>query len=163
MGVRNCKDIGENLQRIVKVLMKNDNLVNLLYYSEKDPLSQPFLTQQQKQDEIFEKRIKIIPKLNPQEDAKSTIALMATSGHGLADNGEFKTVVIPVEVFVPMTQWIIKDTNLRPYAILGEIQSTLNGLTINGLGKLYGGDFDYNFGTDEMSAFIQTFYLTSYD
>ena len=27
MGVRNCREIGENLQRIVKRLMANDNLV----------------------------------------------------------------------------------------------------------------------------------------
>jgi hypothetical protein len=44
MGVRNCKELGENLQKIVRRLMANDNLVNLLYYSDKDPLSQPYLT-----------------------------------------------------------------------------------------------------------------------
>ena len=48
MGVRNCKEIGENLQKIVRRLMANNNLVNLLYYTDKDPLSQPYLTEEQK-------------------------------------------------------------------------------------------------------------------
>jgi hypothetical protein len=45
MGVRNCAEIGENLQKIVKRLLANDNLVNLLYYTDKDPLNQPHLTE----------------------------------------------------------------------------------------------------------------------
>ena len=53
MGVRNCREIGENLQKIVTRLMANDKLVNLIYYSDKDPLSQPYLTDEQKKQEIF--------------------------------------------------------------------------------------------------------------
>ena len=32
MAVRNCGEMGENLQKIVSRLLANDNLVNLLYY-----------------------------------------------------------------------------------------------------------------------------------
>ena len=49
MGVRNCQEIGENLQKIVKRLLANDNLIKLLYYTDKDPLSQPLLTEEEKQ------------------------------------------------------------------------------------------------------------------
>ena len=48
MGVRNCRDIGENLQKIVSRLMANDTLVNLLYYTGKDPYSEPSLSQEEK-------------------------------------------------------------------------------------------------------------------
>jgi hypothetical protein len=54
MGVRNCQEIGENLQKIVKRLLANDNLVKLLYYTDKDPLSQPLLTEEDKKEKIFE-------------------------------------------------------------------------------------------------------------
>ena len=40
--------------------MSNDNLVNLLYYTDKDPLSHEDLTQKQIQEEIFEKLIKTL-------------------------------------------------------------------------------------------------------
>ena len=161
-GVRNCADIGENAQKIMKRLLANQNLLKLLYYTDKDPYNHEDLTDEQIQDEVFEKLVKIIPRVGPKETAHSIIAMRVVSGHK-GDNDEFKDVIIAIEVFVPLTQWIIKDIQLRPFAILGEIQKSLNNKTINGLGKLQGGDFDLNFLTDEISCYEQVFYLTSYD
>ena len=163
MNVRNCTDIGVNAQYIVKRLLANQNLLKLLYYTDKDPLSHDDLTQEQIQNEIFEKLVKIVPRVGPKETAHSIIAIRIARARGLASNSEFKNVNISVEVFVPMTQWIIKDTNLRPFAIMGEVQKSLNGKKIEGLGKLTGGDFSLNFLTEEISAYEQTFVLTSYD
>ena len=163
MKVRNCADIGVNAQYIIKRLLANQNLLKLLYYTDKDPLSQPDLTQEQIQNEIFEKLVKIVPRVGPKETAHSLITLRISRARGLERNNEFKNVYMSIEVFVPMTQWIIKDTNLRPFAIMGEIQESLDGKKIEGLGKLQGGDFDLNFLTEEISAYEQDFTLTSYD
>ena len=163
MNVRNCTDIGVNAQYIIKRLMANQNLLKLLYYTDKDPLSHEDLTQEQIQNEVFEKLIKVVPRVGPKETAHSMVALRIARGRGLAQNTEFKNVSISLEVFVPLTQWIIKDINLRPFAIMGEIQKSLNNKKIEGLGKLTGGDFDLNFLTEEVSAYEQTFVLTSYD
>lgn len=163
MAVRNCAEIGENLQKIVTRLMANDELVKLLYYTDKDPLNQPVLTQKQKQEEIFEKLIKIIPRVGPKEDAKSIIVVKATRAAKDPSNTEFRNVKIQIEIFVPLTQWFIKDTNLRPYLIMGEIEKSLNGKTVNGIGRMSGGDFDTNFFTEEIGVFEQTFWITSYE
>ena len=163
MGVRNCADIGENLQKIMKRLLANQNLLKLLYYTDKDPLNNFDLTDEQIQNEIFEKFVKIIPRVGPKDTAHSVITIRVTRARQDSKNDEFKNVNINIEVFVPLTQWIIKDVQLRPFAILGEIQKSLNGKTVNGLGKLKGGEFDLNFLTDEISAYEQYFYLTSYD
>lgn len=163
MNVRNCSDIGVNAQYIVKRLLANQDLLKLLYYTDKDPLSHEDLTQEQIQNEIYEKLVKIVPRVGPKETAHSLVAIRIARARGLASNNEFKNVMISVEVFVPMTQWIIKDTNLRPFAIMGEVQKSLNGKKIEGLGKLTGGDFSLNFLTEEISAYEQTFVLTSYD
>lgn len=163
MAVRNCAEIGENLQKIVKKLITNQRLLKLLYYTGDDPLGCVDIDENIINTKIVGKLIKLVPKLDPSEIDYSVIGIMARSGSKLDSNSEFRTVIITIEVFVPLTKWMIKDTNLRPYAILGEIQRSLDGLTINGLGKLTGGDFDYNFGSDEMSGFMQTFYITSYD
>lgn len=96
--IRNCKDIGVNLQRIMKRLMQNDNLVKLLYYTDKDPLSNENLTEEQKESEIFEKLIKIVPRIGPKETASSIIALRVVTGKKNQDNSEFKDVLISVEV-----------------------------------------------------------------
>ena len=44
-----------------------------------------------------------------------------------------------------------------------KVRNSLNGKTVNGLGKMIGGDFDTNFYTDENSTFEQTFWITSYE
>ena len=163
MNVRNCTDIGVNAQYIVKRLLANQNLLKLLYYTDKDPLNHEDLTQEQIQNEVFEKLVKIVPRVGPKETAHSIIAVRIARARGLASNNEFKNVNISIEVFVPLTQWIIKDTNLRPFAIMGEVQKSLNGKKIEGLGKMLGGDFDLNFLTEEISAYEQTFVITSYD
>lgn len=163
MGVRNCAEVGENLQKIMTRLMANDNLVNLLYYTDKDPLNQPHLSNEEKKKFIYEKLIKIIPRVGPKETANSIVAIRVVNGRKDTSNTEFRNIKVSVEVFVPLTQWIIKDTNLRPFAILGEIEKSLEGKTINGLGKIEGGDFDLNFLTEEIGAYEQVFWITSYE
>ena len=163
MGVRNCAEVGENLQKIMTRLMANDNLVNLLYYTDKDPLSQPHLTDEEKKKNVYEKLIKIVPRIGPKETANSIIAIRVVNGHKDNSNSEFRNIKIGIEVFVPLTQWIIKNTNLRPFAILGEIENSLVGKKINGLGKIEGGDFDLNFLTEEIGAYEQVFWITTYD
>ena len=163
MGVRNCAEIGENLQKIVTRLMANDDLVNLLYYTDKDPLSQPHLSDEEKKEKIFEKLIKIVPSVESREDERSVIVIRVTGGNRVGSNTEFRNVKIAIQVFVPMTTWIFKNTNLRPFAILGEIENSLQGKTINGLGKIEGGDFDLSFLTKEMSAYQQNFWIVAYE
>lgn len=161
--VRNCIDLGINAQKVIKRLLANQNLLKLLYYTDKDPLSQPDLTQEQIQNEVFEKLVKIVPRVGPKETAHSIIALRIARGRTDMQNSEFKHVTMSMEIFVPLTQWIIKDTNLRPFAIMGEIQKSLNGKKIDGLGKMNGGDFDLDFLTEEISAYLMTFSVTTYD
>lgn len=163
MGIRNCRDVGENLQKIVSRLMANDNLVNLLYYTGKDPLNEKPLTQEEKKKLVYEKLIKVVPRVGPKETAASIIVIRVPRARTNSSNGEFKDLLIEIEVFVPLTQWMIKDSNLRPFAILGEIQESLNGKSINGLGKMTGGDFDLNFLSDEICCYVQSFMLTSYE
>lgn len=161
--VRNLEELGPNLQDIITRLQSNQNLLKLLYYTDKDPLSQPDLTKEQIQKEVFEKLIKVIPRVGPKETAKSLISLRIVRGRKNPENGEFRNISISIEVFVPLTQWFIKDSNLRPFCILGEIQKSLDGKRIDGLGKLSGGDFDLNFLTDEISCYETTYGIITYD
>lgn len=162
MGVRNCAEIGDNLHRIINRLMANDDLVNLLYYTDKDPLNQKPLSEDQKKKEVFEKLIKIVPRVGPKETAHSLVAIRVARGNKNMENNEFRNISIVFDIFVPLTQWIIKDENLRPFKILGEIEKSLNGKTINGLGKMSGGDFDLNFLTEEVCCYTQQYEIIAY-
>lgn len=163
MATRNLADMGSNLQKIITRLQSNQNLLKLLYYTGKDPYSEKEVTAEQIKNEVFEKLIKVVPRVGPKETAQSLIALRVVRGSSNEQNDEFRDFEIDIEVFVPMTQWIIKDSNLRPFAIMGEIHKSLNRKTIDGLGKMVGGNFRINFLTDEMSCYEMTYYITSYD
>lgn len=162
MGARNCQELGVNLQKICSRLMANDQLINLLYYEDLDPLNQKLLNEQQKQ-KLFNDLICIVPRVGTREDSRSVIAIYIPKASSLSGNKEFKNVIIAVDIFVPLNQWIIKDSNLRPFAIMGEIQSSLNDKTVNGLGKIKGGDFELVTLTDEMSVYRQTYMITEYE
>lgn len=161
--VRNLAEVGLNLQKIVSRLQMNQNLLKLLYYTEKNPLEQPDLTKEQIKEEVFEKLIKVVPRVGPKETAASLVAIRVVNGRNNSMNNEIEDIEIAIEVFVPLTQWFIKDSNLRPFSIMGEIQKSLNGKNIDGFGKMNGGDFDLNFLTEEMSCYEMTYTITSYD
>lgn len=161
--VRNLQELGPNLQKIVTRLESNQTLLKLLYYSDKDPLSHPDLTQKQIQEEVFEKLIKVVPRVGPKETAQSLISLRVITGTTNRGNSEFVDIGLGIEVFVPLTQWMIKDTNLRPFSIMGEIQKTLNGKVVNGMGKIQGGDFSLNFLTEEISCYEMSFDFVEYE
>ena len=163
MGVRNCAELGENLQKIVKRLLANDDLVKLLYYEQDDPMSQSVLSMEVKEKEVFEKLIKTVPRVGTKDTAKSVIVVYVQRAGKLSGNKEFRNVRILVDVIVPLTQWYIRDTNFRPFAILGQVQSSLDDKTVNGLGKISGGDFELNFVTDDVICYQQVYEITEYD
>lgn len=163
MATRNLADLGLNLQKITSRLQTNQNLLKLIYYTSKDPLSEEDLTEEQIKTEVYNKLIKIVPRIGYKETAQSMISMRVVRGRNNPENGEFRDFEIDIEVFVPLTQWFIKDSNLRPFAIMGEVHKSLNNKTINGLGKMKGGNFQINFLTDEIVSYEMVYYITSYD
>ena len=161
--VRDLAEMGENLQKIFKRLQTNQNLLKLLYYTDKDPLKQPDLTEEQIKKEVFEKLIKIVPRVGPKDTAQSLVSLRVVRGRPVSSNNEFENTAISVEIFTPLTQWLIKDESLRPFKIMGEIKKSLKDKTINGMGKMIYTGYDLNLLTDEISAYEMTFNIQVYD
>lgn len=162
-AVRNYAEIGNNVQNIVKKLFANQKLLKLLYYTDKDPLNNADLTSLQIRNEVYQNLILITPRISGMETAQSILALRVINGYENASNDEIKDIKIGIEVFVPLTQWIIKDTNLRPFAIMGEIQRSLDRQEIKGFGTLKSIGFNLNFLTEEISDYLMTFSLQTYD
>lgn len=161
--VRKLADLGINLQQIIQRLTANKNLLKLLYYTDKDPLSRPDLTESQIRNEIDEKLILMVPRVGPFETSQSRISLRVVSGVTNSENDEFAAYRFDIEIFTPLTNWMIKDSNLRPFAIMSEIKKSLQGKEIQGLGKIRGGDFQINFQTEEMSCYEMNFWFDLYD
>ena len=160
---RNLSEMGLYLQRIVERLQKNQDLLKLLYYTGKDPLSETNLTKTQIKNEVFEKIIKVVPRIGSKETAQSFMTIRVVRGRNNAENDQFKDFEIDIEIFVPLTQWFIKDSNLRPFAIMGEIHKSLNNKLIDGLGKMVGGTFQLNYLTEEIGSYEMVYFIQDYD
>ena len=159
--IKNCRDIGENLQLITKRLIANQTLCKLCYYTDKDPLGHEDLSEEMRRS-FLHKFFKIISRLVSEETSNSYIAVVVNDGTGDSQNSEFHNVKILIYVYVPLLQWIIKSDNLRPFLIMGAIQESLRDKKINGLGTLRGGDFVLNNLTEDMSCYVMEFNITNY-
>lgn len=154
MAVRNFNEMGENLMEICKRLLANQKLCKLLVYTDKNPLSHEDIVNTKS---LLHNRIRVLPKIDPQENTQSTVVVMINSGFENSHNGEFKTLNLFICVYVPFEEWIINDAQLRPFAIMSEIQSSLDGKQIKGLGRLTLGEFSLDLLTDEMGAYRMNF------
>lgn len=163
--VRFLQEMGSNLIKMMKRLLANQNLLRLLTYTDKDPLALD--KADVKANEAYLQGdngvVRIIPVIGAKENSQSIITLRVLKGVPSMDNPEFLDIYFSIEVFVPNEQWIIKGDNLRPYSIMGEIQKSLEGKNINGLGTIRGSGFSVNFFTEEMSAFIMNYRITQYN
>lgn len=161
--VRNLGELGLNLQKIVSRLLTNQNLLKYLYYTDKDPLNHEDLTSEQIENEIYEKLVKVVPRVGPKETAASIVTLRVVRARTNPGNDEFDNIEIHIEVFCPLTQWFVKNSNLRPFCILSEINNSINRKRINGLGQLINTGFQLNFLTDEISCYEAHYELVEYE
>lgn len=153
MAVRNFQEMGDNLVEIIKRLLANQKLCKLLYYSDENPTDHPDFANT---FDLMYSRIKITPKVDPQEDTRSTIVVLINNGFRLG-NPEFKELNVLIYVYVPFEDWVINNAQLRPFAIMQEIQSSLDNKQIKGLGRLQLKEFSTDLLTDEMGAYRMNF------
>lgn len=182
MAIRNCAEIGRILRECLKRLQKNTRLLQLLYNTDVNPfkdfsnsldpdikhklINGSELDVDIWKNKIYNKLIKVTPKFDPQETSVSCISLEVVQGVRNS-NDEFRDILIAIHVIVPLTQWMIidkDDSNLRPFAIMGELQKSLDGKKLgDSIGNMNGGDFEVNFLTDEVACYVQKFWVTTYD
>ena len=163
--VRFLQEMGPNLIQMMKRLLANQDLLRLLTYTDKDPLSKDKADITAKDAYLHGDNgvVRIIPVIGTKDNSTSIITLRVLKGVPSTGNQEFLDIYFAIEVFVPNEQWIIKGDNLRPYSIMGEIQKSLEGKNINGLGTIRGSGFSVNFFTEEMSAFIMNYRITQFN
>ena len=161
--VRNLGELGPNMQKMLSRLMNNQDLMKLLYYTDKDPLSNKDFSKEEIKEKIYEKLIKIVPKVEEQEKSNSIVAFRVMRGIKNAKNNEFQDIAFEIEVIVPLSQWKIKGENLRPFAIISEIQKSLSNKLVDGFGRIVGGDFELEVLTDEISTYVVHYGVISYE
>ena len=127
--------IDKDMSIITDYLLKNNRLKKLLYYTSKDCLQKPNLTEEQSIG-LFGKNIKIIPKLQVDGAVLNYIIISFDNFVGNKSNPEFRDNIIEFDIICHFDQWQLQDFQLRPYKIAAEIDSMFDGQRLSGIGQL---------------------------
>ena len=125
----------KDMNIIVDRMMKNDRLKKMLYYTTRDCLDRPRVTDDQAL-EMFGKNIKIIPKLYVDGSVLNYIIISFDNFMRNATNPEFRDNVIEFDIICHFDQWHMKDFALRPYKIAAELDTMFDEQRLTGIGKL---------------------------
>lgn len=127
--------IEKDMEIIVSMLMKNDNLKKLLYYTSRDCLSRSKLTEDETLS-MFGKNIKQVPKLYVDGSVLNYIIINFDNFTQNGTNPEFRDNIIEFDIICHFDQWQLGDFKLRPYRIAAEIDSMFNDQHLTGIGTL---------------------------
>lgn len=127
--------VDKDMNLIISRLFANERLKKLLYYTSKDALSQPNITDEQ-MVEMIGKNIKNVPKLYVDGSVLNYVIVNFDNFVPNSKNPEFRDNVIEFDIVCHFDQWNLKDFQLRPYKIAAEIDSMLDGKHLTGIGDV---------------------------
>ena len=133
---------------ITDLILRNKRLKKLLYYTTKDALKCPDVTDEQLY-EMFGKNIKFTPKLHVDPQILNYIIISYDTFAPNANNPQFRDNLIVFDIICNFDQWHLVDFQLRPYKIAAEIDSMINGQKLTGIGQLeFYGAAQHNWNED---------------
>ena len=124
----------KDLNLIINKMFKNERLKRLLYYTDKNALNKPNITEDQSL-ELINKNIKIVPKLYVDSSVLNYI-IINFDKFTPSRNPEFRDNIIEFDIVCHFDQWQLEDFALRPYKIAAEIDSMFNNTHLTGIGTL---------------------------
>lgn len=119
---------------IINHIMKNTRLKRLLYYTSRDALDRPNLTEDESLS-LIGKNIKMVPKLYIDNSVLNYI-IISFDNFMPTSNPEFRDSIIIFDVICHFDQWQLQDFELRPYRIAGELDAMFNNAKLTGIGEL---------------------------
>ena len=125
----------KDMNIIVDMIIKNDRLKKMLYYTTKDCLSKRDLSEDETID-LFGQQIKTVPKLIVDGSVLNYIIISFDNFISNQTNPEFRDNIIEFDIICHFDQWQLNDFELRPYRIAAEIDSMFNNKRLTGLGDI---------------------------
>ena len=105
------------LFRILNKIMNNQRICRLLKYQNENPFDEN-LSDVDGLD-LIHKQICIIPKIpEPDGDERSFLTIFFDKYIVNTQNPDFKLSTIRFDIICPFNEWIVNDSNLRPYLIM---------------------------------------------
>lgn len=126
--------LGKNVVLITNMLLNNQDLCKLLYYTTKTPLSEPTIADT---EFLMNKNIRLVPKVPDELTEKGSFVIVLMDEDLINEENEKTTIVtLRFDIICPMSDWLINEESLRPFMIAGELHEMLDGTKVQGIGKL---------------------------
>ena len=126
--------INKDMRLLVDKFLSNDRLCKLLYYTDRNALEKPKLTDEEKLG-LFNKQIRIVPKLYVDNPVLNYI-IISFDNFVESGNPQFRDNIIEFDIICHFDQWQLQDFKLRPYRIAAEIDSMFDRKHLTGIGEL---------------------------
>lgn len=121
---------------IVDRILKNQDLLKLIYYTTRDWEKQPNLNSEQIKSLFGNKQISNIPKIVVDKEKYTYLRITYDSFTPNINNPFYRDHVVEIKIICHFDNWDLGDYELRPYRIAGEIDSMLDNTHLTGIGVL---------------------------
>ena len=121
--------VEKDLAYIAQKISENETLLKILKLREND--IEPLTSEEKK--EIIQNNIKIVPKLTDcNSDVESYIVVGFGNFSPNESNPEYRDKILTFDIISHLDTWNMGDFKLRPYKILGHLDSMFNKKTLDG-------------------------------
>lgn len=160
MTQQRFETLGNTLLKIADKIVKNTELCKMLKYSDiRSGANCPNFNS----IELLNENIVLKPLL-PKDDAKeSYLVILLTNFQEDPGNPDFKILSIRFDIFVPYADWDKMDGNLKPFAIMSEVDKMFNGARLNGIGTLKFADADLVTLGDNMGGYSVVYTVNDFN
>ena len=125
----------KDLKTILWKLIENDKLTKLLHYPTRDALARESLSMEDRVAMIHD-NIKIVPKLPVDEEEKSYIIISFDGFVMNKKNPQFRDCILIFDIVCYTDSWPLDNYQVRPFKIMGEIDSMFKGARLDGIGQV---------------------------
>jgi hypothetical protein len=158
MGVNsnNSAQLGEQINEIIKLILGSQDLLKLLYYDSKDPLSEADISDPHS---LFGQNVFAYPKKpDVQENAIGMVCAYFDRFAKNRENKEVKNGLIIFNVICHVDKWLVTG-NIRPYLIIHELETLFNSRirSILSMGRVEFGGWEYKEWNDKFNGYLMAF------
>lgn len=156
------QELGPNLIKVVKKLLKNQNLCKLLVNTDLDPINPDLHPDIEDTMELFRKNIRVVPLVTTEDQTTTSKIVIIFESGTPTDNYSIEKLNMLIYVYCPFKEWEITGDQLRPFAIMSELRKSLQDKRINGLGEISYKGFDIASLTDQMGCYLMRFNINAF-
>ena len=127
--------IEKDFSIIINHMFKDEDLMKLLYYTQRDCLKAQNLTVTQKFS-MVNRNILLVPKIDIIEECPSYVVIRMGEFKPNEKNPQFRDCEVTFNILCHPDHWNLGDFKLRPYKIAGRIDKLFNNQKLTGIGTL---------------------------